>query len=198
MKESNILLIFARNPVLGNVKTRLAASIGEKAALEVYKELLERTQVMAQKVAGDKMLCYADLIEKRNDLNENFLKAKQVGADLGERMANAFAAAFGQGYKKAVVIGTDCPDLNEAILAEAFEKLNEAAIVIGPAFDGGYYLLGMTRPHLQLFENIKWSTPTVFEATISKCEELGLKWSALPPLHDIDEERDLIHLKTRA
>ena len=195
MKQQNVLIIFAKNPVLGKVKTRLAATMGAAAAFEVYKELLYHTKSITQKAAADKVVYYSEQVQF-NDLWENgFSKAKQKGKDLGERMLMAFKEMFQQGYKKAVIIGTDCPSLNEAILKEAFERLSATDVVLGPAYDGGYYLLGMSRLHPFLFENIRWSTSTVFESTMVLCKSNNLSYTLLPTLHDVDEEKDLVHLK---
>lgn len=196
MKQPEILIIFAKNLIHGKVKTRLAATIGAERAFEVYKDLIANTVSIAQNLKADKIVYYSEKIEMEDMWNEHFLKAKQRGTDLGERMTNAFNDVFQQGYTKAVIIGTDCPSLNEHIIHDAFEDLNNNDVVIGPAFDGGYYLLGMKEPHPYLFKNVEWSTPAVFETTIAKCTSLHLKSFILPRLHDIDEEKDLVHLKT--
>jgi len=123
------------------------------------------------------------------------LKEKQHGNSLGERMNNAFNNVFEKKYSKAIIIGTDCPALTEKVINDAFEKLNNYDVVIGPANDGGYYLLGMKKLHQQLFKNINWSTETVFDATINICNNLNLSYCLLPVLNDVDEEKDLQHLK---
>jgi uncharacterized protein len=111
-------------------------------------------------------------------------------------MMNAFKDVFGLGYSKAVLIGTDVPSLTEHILNDAFNKLDNNDIVIGPAYDGGYYLIGMKSIQTFLFQNIEWSTTKVLAQTISKIESHNLSYSLLPRLHDIDEEKDLIYFKT--
>ena len=196
MKQSNILIIFAKNLVHGKVKTRLASSIGADHAFEIYKELLRHTKTVVQNVNADKIIYYSDHVELEDIWDTGFLKAKQQGADLGEKMMNSFKDIFQKGYTKAVIIGTDCPSLDEQIIRTAFESLNEKSVVIGPAYDGGYYLLGMKLLHKNLFQNIAWSTEIVFETTTAICNKFNLSYSVLPLLHDIDEEKDLVHLKT--
>jgi rSAM/selenodomain-associated transferase 1 len=196
MNRQSILIIFVKNLVLGKVKTRLAATIGDDNAFEVYKHLITHTNSVTKTLKAAKIVYYSDAVEHNDTWDDSFLKAQQQGADLGERMMTAFKDIFQQGYTKAVIIGTDCPSVNEGIIEDAFGKLNTADIVIGPAFDGGYYLLGMKKLHSNLFEKINWSTPTVFDTTIAKCTNLNLSYSVLPLLHDIDEEKDLVHLKT--
>ena len=196
MRQSNILIIFAKNLVHGKVKTRLGASIGDDHAFEIYKKLLQYTKAVVQNVDADKIVYYSDEVELADMWDVGFLKAKQQGADLGEKMMNAFKDVFQNGYTSVVIIGTDCPSLNQQIIHTAFEDLNQKDIVIGPAYDGGYYLLGMKLLHENLFQNIAWSTKTVFETTIAICNQFNLSYSVLPLLHDIDEEKDLVHLKT--
>ncbi len=196
MKQQNILIIFAKNPVKGNVKTRLAATVGAEKAFEVYKELLAYTKATAQNTAADKIVYYSDKVELHDIWDERFLKAVQQGADLGERMTHAFQCMFQQGYTKAVIIGTDCPSLDGRIIADAYKQLDTNDIVIGPAFDGGYYLLGMKKLYTKLFEGKKWGTQFVFEKTIATCTHLNLRYIVLPVLHDIDEEKDLAHIIT--
>jgi hypothetical protein len=195
MKQSNSLIIFAKNLVHGKVKTRLASSIGPDRAFAVYKELVYRTKSIVQDVNADKIVYYSDQVELTDMWDDRFFKAKQQGSDLGERMRNAFADSFQKGYAKAVIIGTDCPSLDKHIIHTAFKDLDQRHIVIGPAYDGGYYLLGMKMLYEDLFQNIAWSTNTVFGTTIALSNCLHLTYSVLPKLHDIDEEKDLVHLQ---
>ncbi len=190
MKEA--LLIFAKNPVAGKVKTRLAATIGNEAALAVYLQLLSYTVGISSEVDADKFVFYSDHIEQE-DLwdNQLFFKQIQQGNDLGERMKNALAVLFNKGYSKIVIIGTDCPELSREIISDAFKSLEEQDIVIGPAHDGGYYLLGMKQLHATLFENINWSTNTVLAETLVKCEALQMDYALLRTLRDIDRSEDL-------
>jgi uncharacterized protein len=196
MKRGDVLIIFTKNPVYGSVKTRLAATIGKDNAFEVHKALLVHTHSVAEQLLCDKIVFYSEYIETNDIWGNGYLKANQQGCDLGERMMNSFNDVFKQGYTKAVIIGTDCPSINEKLINDAFGQLNNNDIVVGPAWDGGYYLLGMKILHQDLFENMVWSTEAVFKSTIAKCDQLGLNYVLLPVLHDIDEEKDLVHLKS--
>jgi uncharacterized protein len=195
MMESNILIIFAKNLVHGKVKTRLASSVGVDVAFEVYKELIDHTKTIAKNVNADKIVYYSEQVEHTDIWNDGFLKAKQQGVDLGERMKNAFQGMLQLGYTKAVIIGTDCPSLNTQIIHDAFDALDQKNVVIGPAYDGGYYLIGMKDHHEELFHAVPWSTDTVLKTTIAICDRFNLSYSLLPILYDIDDEKDLIHLK---
>ncbi len=189
---NDALLIFARNPVYGKVKTRLAATIGHDKALLIYQALLRHTAMVTKSVHSDRIVYYADFITDSDVWGDTPLKALQLGVNLGERMSNAFKETFKNGAKKAVIIGTDCYDLTPAIITDAFTALNKYDVVIGPALDGGYYLLGMQTYRPQLFDNIKWSTDAVLKETLSHCAGLGLSHFLLPVLSDIDVEKDLI------
>lgn len=190
------LLIFTKNPVPGKVKTRLAITVGNDVAFSVYQQLVKHTLVITSGLPVDKFVFYSDEVEQEDVWNKkHYLKQLQQGNNLGERMNNAFASTFKKGVNKVVVIGTDCPGLDAGIIMNAFAYLDKYNVVIGPAADGGYYLLGMKQHHPQLFENIAWSTNIVFEETISKCVASHLDYWLLPVLNDIDEEKDLIHLK---
>ena len=191
-ETSEVLLIFVKNPVKGRVKTRLAQTIGETKALSVYRQLIEITKRVTSHFPVDKQVWYSDAIVEA-DLwdDERFTKFKQKGEDLGIRMRAAFKQAFEQSYKKVVIIGSDCPDLNESHLEEAFMALDTHDVVIGPAEDGGYYLLGMTHFIPTLFEGITWSEATVFEQTIHKLRSRSKTWHVLSALNDIDDINDL-------
>jgi len=190
------LIIFTKNPEVGKVKTRLGATIGDEAALQIYQQLLSHTANTANSLSIDKFVFYSDYIEQ-NDVwdNEFYFKQVQSGNDLGERMMNAFTSILNTAYNRVVIIGTDCPGLNADIIMNAFTKLKSHDVVIGPAEDGGYYLLGMKLCYSDLFENISWSTNAVFDETRLKCEALHLDYSLLPILRDIDYEEDLEYFK---
>jgi len=196
--SNQVLMIFTRNPEAGKVKTRLAATIGIKDALIVYEQLVNQTKVVTEDLPLDKIVFYSEYIADRDIWsNEVYHKELQEGEELGARMKNAFALAFERGYSSAVIIGTDCPQLNEHIIQDAFSKLNGVDVVVGPALDGGYYLLGLKENHPFLFENINWSTDKVLPETINRCSQAGLKFLLLQPLHDVDEQKDLHVLKLR-
>ncbi|MEO6850935.1 MAG: TIGR04282 family arsenosugar biosynthesis glycosyltransferase [Mucilaginibacter sp.] len=191
--SNDTLLIFARNPVYGKVKTRLAATIGNDKALQIYRQLLEHTAAVTQPINADRVVYYSDFIADNDAWDNNYSKAMQRGIDLGERMSNASKDKLETGAKKAIIIGTDCYELDTEIIANAFTQLSNYDIVIGPALDGGYYLLGMNSHYPKLFNDITWSTDTVLKETIARCAELGLRHFLLPVLSDIDDENDLLN-----
>jgi uncharacterized protein len=189
----DLLIIFVRNPELGKVKTRLAAAIGEEKALEVYRLLLARTREVTRPLAADKTVFFSDYLEPDGDWErESYQWQLQQGRDLGERMAQAFAAGFRQGYRRIGIIGSDCYELTGDILRHAFRLLEDKDLVVGPATDGGYYFLGMNRWWPDLFENKTWSSPTVLQDTLADAARLGLETARLPELSDVDEEKDLV------
>lgn len=193
--EENHLIIFVKNPVLGKVKTRLAAGIGNEKALEIYLQLLALTRTVSETVNCTRHVFYSDEIENDAWDDDKFNKHVQEGDDLGERMKNAFAKVFALGAKKAVIIGSDCPQLTSEIVVESFRILNENDVVIGPAEDGGYYLLGMKNLHAFLFENKEWSTDSVFKDTVIDLTKNQLNYGRSPQLSDLDTVQDLRLLK---
>lgn len=192
------LLIFAREPVLGRVKTRLAAGIGPVAALATYRELLALTAraVAAAQVPATVWLAEAPAApaaptQPRPEWPGLPWRVQPPTASLGERMRHAFAEAFAAGAGRVVIIGTDCPALTADLLRQAFDQLATHDLVVGPAADGGYYLLGMRQLHESLFANKQWSTATVLADTLADAARLGLRVTHLPTLADIDSARDL-------
>jgi uncharacterized protein len=192
-QEKLLLIIFYRNPQAGTVKTRLAATLGDEKALEIFVKLsLHIRDITENLTVVDKIVYYSDAIEQGDLWNETaYLKALQRGDDLGARMKNAFAEGFRSGYTSVCIIGTDCYELTEEVLARSFEALKTADAVVGPARDGGYYLLGMKKPFPELFDNKPWSTDAVFRKTIEDLDQLGLKYAILPVLRDVDTEDDV-------
>jgi uncharacterized protein len=193
MTEKNLLMLFVRNPELGKVKTRLAASVGPETALDIYLHLLRHTRDITQHLPCDKVVYYSDKIEQ-DDLWPNAQyrkKLQQANGDLGNKMEMAFEVAFAEGYTSVVIIGSDCPQLSSEIINQAFEELKTHEVVIGPALDGGYYLLGMKHLHPEFFHNKRWSTEHVFPDTLHDIERLHLSHTLLPYLSDIDRLEDL-------
>jgi hypothetical protein len=192
MKEShkNLLLIFTRNPELGKCKTRLAASVGDEAALAIYIFLLKHTVSVTQKLQVDKEVHYTEEI-REDDLwdPEVYLKKMQWGKDLGERMGNAIKAGFNAGYERIIIIGSDLYDLNSTDLEMAFEMLSRHQVVLGPAKDGGYYLLGMTSFIPALFKNKSWGTSTVLETTLADLQHTN--YALLETRNDVDILEDI-------
>jgi uncharacterized protein len=193
MTDKNLLMLFVRNPELGKVKTRLAASVGPETALDIYLHLLRHTRDITQDLPMDKVVYYTEKVEQ-DDLwpAKHYLKKLQhLEGDLGEKMEMAFEVAFAEGYTSVVIIGSDCPQLSAEIINQAFEELKSHEVVIGPALDGGYYLLGMKHLHPELFQNKRWSTEHVFPDTLYDIERLHLSHTLLPYLSDVDKLEDL-------
>ena len=180
--------------MLGRVKTRLAAALGDEEALQVYQLLVKHTQAISEAVKVDTYIFYSDFVEEQGwpSAYNHFV---QQGTNLGERIAWAFEKVFTDAPEKAVIIGSDCLELTTAIIEQAFTDLETHDVVIGPAKDGGYYLLGLKQPRPELFKNIKWSTPSVRSQTISTCRQQQLTYSLLPELTDIDVAEDWIMAK---
>lgn len=187
------LLIFVKNPRLGRVKTRLAREIGDEQALEIYHLLLRHTRRAAEKLPFRKFLFYSDFVEENDEWSgEIFHKQAQNGAGLGERMCNAFQRVFAEaGITRAVIIGSDCPDVSPELLTKAFLALETHDFVLGPARDGGYYLLGMRQLEEMIFQNKRWSTATVLADTLTDLRGLGKSFYLLPMLSDVDTAADL-------
>lgn len=192
--SKNLLLIFTRNPELGKCKTRLAATIGDENALALYTFLLQHTAEITRKVTADKYVYYSEAIwEKDHWDNTIYHKRTQKGKDLGERMANAFKQGFKDGYEKIIIIGSDMYDITQEEIDNAFLVLHTHDFVIGPAEDGGYYLLGMKKIHSQLFQNKEWGTPSVLKATLKDLVEE--KSGLLALKNDIDTYEDIKNIE---
>lgn len=188
--SKNLLLIFTRNPELGKVKTRLAKTVGAEKALAIYKFLLAHTKKVTENITADKAVYYSVKIRK-NDLwnSEIYQKKKQFGEDLGIRMQHAFQDAFATGYEKVIIIGTDLIDLSKEIIEEAYLQLETNDVVMGPAQDGGYYLLGMKSLHPNVFEKKSWGTSTVSAETLNDLKDK--KVHLLHELNDADVFDDI-------
>jgi len=188
--KTNALLIFTRNPELGKVKTRLAKIIGDEKALEVYCDLLFQTMTVTKPINCDKFVFYdTTIVEDDIWSNEFYYKKLQSNGDLGKRMQDAFESLFEMGYQNCIIIGSDLFDLKTSLVETAFSKLFDHDAVIGPAEDGGYYLLGLKMNNSLIFQNKDWGTNTVFAATIS---DLAFqKVCVLDTLNDIDTFEDL-------
>jgi len=191
------LIVFAKAPVFGSVKTRLIPELGEEGATDLYKRLLVNTLKIAK---GSKVAPMELWIDKEHDflleLAEKFDSRImfQQGADLGEKMLGAFEETI-PSAKGAVIIGTDCISLTKVFLQEAFDSLESSAqVVLGPAFDGGYVLIGMNDVQETLFKDIEWSTDSVLSKTKNLIDKLGLKYHELPTGYDVDIPSDLERL----
>lgn len=188
--SKNLILIFTRNPELGKCKTRLAKTIGDENALTIYKMLLEHTEKVVRKVYADKAVYYSVKV-RENDLWDSNLYQKhlQYGDDLGIRMENAFKNSFEAGYENVLIVGSDLYDLKPEHIQNAFEHLKTNDVVIGPAEDGGYYLLGMKKMHPSIFKNKKWGTASVRKDTLNDLSNVNVH--QIEMLNDIDLYEDL-------
>jgi hypothetical protein len=188
----SLLIIFYRNPELGKVKTRLAKTIGDEKALAIYFTLASHTRKITEELIVDKIVYYSDFIDTEDTWpNTVFKKQLQQGYVLGEKMLYAFEEGFRKGYQHICIIGTDCLELEAEIIAQAFEQLTSYDAVLGPAKDGGYYLLGMNQLIHEVFRNKEWSTDSVAASTILDFKNKNLSYSLLTTLTDVDEEPDL-------
>ncbi len=194
MLSKNLLLILTRNPELGKCKTRLAAKVGDEAALEIYKFLLQRTVDFTKNLAVEKWVFYSEEIWEEDIWDNNIYSKKlQKGIDLGERMKNAFADGFNAGFENVIIIGSDMYHLSQSDLEEAFAQLQTHDFVVGPAEDGGYYLLGMKSLKEELFQSKNWGTDTVLKDTLKDISTF--KVSLLEEKNDIDHYEDIKDIK---
>lgn len=185
------IIVFQKAAELGKVKTRLAQRIGNAQALKVYTYLLAYTHRQLEQIDADIFVYFYGESDAAFGANSNYHIRQQCDGDLGVRMATSFAEVFDAGYDKVLVIGTDCFELTSTILKDAFQAFTGAEMVIGPAKDGGYYLLGLTKPIPELFNGMVWSTASVFTDTMAITASLGLSVYHLPVLSDVDRYEDL-------
>lgn len=192
---SRCLIVMAKQPTRGQVKTRLAATIGETAAAQLYEAFLRDTLGLCP--AETELLLSFTPAEARcyfGDLAPGAALFAQPDGDLGVRLRRSFDEAFRLGCDSAVVIGSDSPHLPAIVLHQAFDTVEEHGGCIGPSEDGGYYILGLSRPEPALFDAIAWSTAAVFEQTMERAEEAGVHLACLSPCFDIDTLEDLLRL----
>ena len=186
----SILIVFAKTPILGSVKSRLSDKLGDIKTLWVYKQLLKKTKIAIQSIQQNVVVYYlGDRTDFFDQLFLNCKKHPQEGIDLGERMANAISTEFEKGFNQIIIIGTDMWDLNQENIKKAFKDLNNSDIVIGPASDGGYYLLGIKKMIPDIFQNKKWGSQTVLKETLKDLK--NYKVSFLKEKNDIDLLEDL-------
>ncbi len=213
---ASALIVFAKPPLLGKVKTRLAQDIGQAAALAVYKSLLAHTAQIANELTGVDVFVYWSELPENNACRLLFAphiqhRVQCEATDLGERMCSAFEQLFQQNYGQIVIVGSDCPSIQTSHLRSAFAHLENreatetkiaenadffatfaaTPAVLGAAEDGGYYLLGMTRLIGELFRHKRWSTDTVFADTLADLQRLQIQPLLLETLRDVDRAKDL-------
>jgi len=194
------LIIFTRYPQAGTTKTRLIPALGAVGAAELQRWLSERTVLMGRKLAASRGAAlevrYAggDAATIANWLGADLLTAPQDEGDLGERLSRSFDTARDQGFHRVVLVGADCPDLSLEILQDAFTALAGLDLVLGPARDGGYYLIGLSRPAPELFRGQSWGAAGLLTATLAIAQSLGFSVQLLEELADVDRPEDLHHL----
>jgi uncharacterized protein len=194
------ILVFVRAPEIGKVKTRLANVIGDEAALRLYMDFVADELDMLRNLFFDVIICFYPYTERHSVeswLNHEFYFMAQHGDNLGQRMDHVFKEAFSQGYKQALLIGSDLPNLPSSIILDAFDHLTRYDAVIGPSEDGGYYLIGFCDNSYcrETFMQIDWGTARVFEQTLLCFQKRYLNYHMLDKWRDIDDYKDLIWLK---
>ncbi len=201
--EGDLLIVFVKCPDKGKVKSRLSGTFSEESVVELYKCFVEDV-LDAVGSAGFKPLVAfypaGEMYGITTWLGSGYNYFPQTGADLGERMKNAFLRVFAQGSPRAVIIGSDIPELKGEIIKDAFESLRSHDVVIGPAFDGGYYLIGFSRDSFvpRIFEDMTWSADTVFSRTIDILNNEGRNVCVMPSERDIDRPEDVDDLIERS
>ncbi|MBM0741631.1 TIGR04282 family arsenosugar biosynthesis glycosyltransferase [Phormidium sp. CLA17] len=197
MTSINRLIIFTRYPEAGKAKTRLIPALGAEGAAALHRQMVDHTLQQAQIFQFQHPACVevrfagGNRVLMQRWLGTDLMYTVQGEGDLGDRMARSFQSAFNSGVDRTLIIGTDCPDLNATLLERAFCQLQHHDLVLGPASDGGYYLIGLRRFIPQLFMNIEWSTDSVLERTVAIAAELNLSVALLPILSDVDYPADL-------
>lgn len=197
------VIVFAKNPVPNQVKTRLVPTLSPEQAATLYTAFFtDGCEVLAKLLGVDIIIAYTPA-EARSDLQaligDDVLYIPQTGADLGERLASATQWATEQGYTKIVLVGSDSPTLPIAYVSKAFTLLDSRDVAIGPSTDGGYYLIGFSATNIAttvpfIFEEIAWSTADVFQQTVARIQSLKATIGLLPPWYDIDTAEDLAFL----
>lgn len=192
----NCLVIFVKYPEPGKVKTRLGTEIGFQAAASLYRLFMEQTFELAQQSSVEKIFVAFAPREREANFSEivpdSFELVPQDGQTLGAKMLNAFQYTFAAGAEGTVILGSDSPTLPLQLLETAFATLTKHDLVLGPAEDGGYYLIGMKEGHSGIFESIEWSSSSVLEATLKRAEESQLRVKLLKRWYDVDDKPTLV------
>lgn len=195
---SECLIIFTRYPEPGKTKTRLIPALGAEGAATLQRQMTEHTLAQVKELQAKRLVSVEVYFVGGNQqlmqswLGTSVIYRQQGDGDLGRRMAIAFQTALEAGKQRVVVIGTDCPDLKAQLMVKAFHALEQHDLVLGPAQDGGYYLIGLCRLIPQLFTGISWSTAEVLQQTMSIAQRLELAVAYLPRLSDVDRPEDLV------
>ena len=194
-RAEDLLLVFLKAPRPGQVKSRLIPALGADAAAELYRVLAEEVIRRTAPLAGEYRRLFfftpSDALAEVQAWFPGETLLPQEGTDLGQRMAAAFSQAFRQDARRVAIIGTDAPAVSRERVLEAFGSLDDHDVVIGPARDGGYYLLALSQSRPALFQGLAWSTPSVFASTAERAKALGLGVRVLETLGDIDTLEDV-------
>jgi uncharacterized protein len=201
MAHTQRLILFSRYPKPGSTKTRLIPLLGAEGAAQLQKSMTEAIAASARRLADrlamETVVCHhgGSTEAMRAWLGDGFIYEQQGPGDIGERMHRALLNGLGAGADRIVLVGCDIPELSEAIMAEAFDRLHQRRVVLGPSLDGGYYLIGVRSdipPSVlaSLFVDIPWSTADVFLRTVDRMEAAGIPFVPLPLLRDVDEPVD--------
>lgn len=191
------LIVFTRYPEPGQTKTRLIPALGIEGAAKLHRQMTEKAIATVDKlqelrpISTEIKFTGTTLSQMQDWLGCHLCYNPQVGGNLGERMSEAFQSAFNRKYRSVVMIGSDCPAITSHILSQAFQLLQQFYIVLGPATDGGYYLIGLSRFIPEIFEGVNWGTELVWKQTISICHHLNIAVANLTILTDIDRPEDL-------
>ncbi len=199
IKEKRFIIVFAKEPQRGKIKTRLNNDLSQKSIVGLYKAFLKDTVAAINTYKNvHKIMAYCSeghpVYLKR--IAPGYILYKQEGVSLGQRLYAAFVFAKNQGATKIVVVGSDAPDLPCAYIKTAFRKLARHDVVFGPSTDGGYYLVALKKPVRNIFQGIKWSTSSVLAESLRKAKGARQKVSLLKPWRDIDQYEDLEALRT--
>ncbi|HOO55581.1 MAG TPA: TIGR04282 family arsenosugar biosynthesis glycosyltransferase [bacterium] len=197
-----LLIVFAKYPMPGEVKSRLGTYIGRKAACEIYRAFIDTTiEKISEKKRFDIRINFTpDTPEAREYFEHRYTHVPcdpQRGVDIGRRMSVSFDKAFGLGYDQVCIIGTDIPDVPVAHLENAFDLLDENDLVLGDAADGGYYLIGQKENEPALFDGVEWGSAFVYESALKKAREMGLKCASMEKWRDADNDAALLELLNR-
>ncbi len=187
MKEA--LIVFVKNPEKGKVKTRLAADVGEEKALMVYYDLLEFSKSLIY--SGLNVYIFHSPVLLQEFFWGGAENKLQAEGDLGVKMSTAIQEVLNDGNDKVCVVGSDCFEITQQHIKEAFKALDKNDLVFGPAKDGGYYLVGMNKLQSAIFENMPWSQSGLMQATLEKVKNLNLNYELLEELSDVDYVTDL-------
>lgn len=197
--ETRGVMVFFRAPRKGTVKTRLAAKVGPEAALAIHQELVQLTLARLNSISCVELKITPDdaLADVAPMARTGWTLSPQGGGDLGDRLERGFESALSGHPGRWIAVGTDCPDITAKDIEAAWDRLANADVVLGPALDGGYWLIGLRAPHPELFRGIPWGGPDVFASTLQRIRAAGLTVAELRRLGDVDTHADWCEWRAR-